>query len=393
MKESRPFGMGGTVEGGYLILTMMPSTFCKFRCPHCYLTIGQREDRRIMRKGVLDEIARDIAQWYTSRGIGADVLAYWYGGEPTQMGRPKFEELADILRDHFAEGSGHRLEGRILSALVGVDIREWKPVVEKYARNRIQTSDDGAMRGRGYLEKWARQVKRWRAAGAQVDTISVLNRSMEEEGPAALMDRYRTLGIGQAGFLPFMKNGANTDPARMQGDRTQYAAWASGMDAFSDWMIAVTGDWLESPQAEPVIGNAVQILVQRMRDQAPGRGYANTGAQTLFLLTDGTLCMPDYAADGTEFLQPFGRMGGRDGQSFAQVLKSPARRKWLRRQVGRNANPECRTCSHADCCLMEFWKENPPQGECYGAKRYVEWVLENADRIGERVDLESCSVG
>lgn len=74
-------------------------------------------------------------------------------------------------------------------------------------------------------------------------------------------------------------------------------------------------------------------------------------------------------------------------QSFAQILTSPARRAWLHKQLTRNNNIECLECNKYNCCLMEFWKTNNKGDDCYGAKRYVEWLLSaDSKASGDRVN-------
>ncbi|HCI46559.1 MAG TPA: transcriptional regulator, partial [Rhodospirillaceae bacterium] len=68
-------------------------------------------------------------------------------------------------------------------------------------------------------------------------------------------------------------------------------------------------------------------------------------------------------------------------QDFEQVLTSPERRRYLRRQVMRNNNSECQDCDHMDKCIMEFWKDNRAGDVCFGARDYVEWVLANKSDI------------
>ncbi len=122
-----------------------------------------------------------------------------------------------------------------------------------------------------------------------------------------------------------------------------------------------------------MIGQMAFILTQAKRNR-----LANVAAQTLFLLPDGAFVLPDYRDGWHEFMQPFGNILQ---QSFDEVLTSPARRAYLRRQATRNGNADCLACDHGDKCVMEFWKPNRPGDDCFGGRGYVEWVLANAGRI------------
>jgi len=47
-----------------------------------------------------------------------------------------------------------------------------------------------------------------------------------------------------------------------------------------------------------------------------------------------------------------------------------------------NGNKDCQDCMHADKCVMEFWKENRAEDDCFGASKYVNWLLKNEKNIG-----------
>src|SRR5690606_39272517 len=87
---------------------------------------------------------------------------------------------------------------------------------------------------------------------------------------------------------------------------------------------------------------------------------------------------PDYRNGWKEFMQSFGNILEQD---FESVLRSPARRKYLRRQATRNGNAECLSCEHQDKCVMEFWKDNRPGDDCFGGKNYVNWLVENSNEV------------
>jgi radical SAM protein with 4Fe4S-binding SPASM domain len=121
-------------------------------------------------------------------------------------------------------------------------------------------------------------------------------------------------------------------------------------------------------QASFLIGNELFIINSMTMN---GSSLSNTGAQTVFLMPNGDMVMPDYDSNNIEFMKVFGNILT---QSFSQVLNSQSRRDWLRRQLNRNNNKECLECNNWHCCLMEFWKNNNKGDDCYGAKKYVEWL-------------------
>lgn len=357
-----------SIESGYFIFTLMPSLFCKLRCPHCYLSLEQRQDRTVMAVADLALICRKIHDYYQGRGIKQKkIICYWYGGEPTSMGQEWFLAAVEAINRVFAPDKGYDVRHTVLTALVGVD-SSWFPIFDRYGKGAFQTSYDGLMRGASYLRRWEQGVRRATEAGLQISTISVVNQALIDQGPEATLDYLAALGIRETSWLPFMWNDQN--------DSGAYQDYAPSMDEYTAFMMAMTQHWMArkgTGAQMPEIGQMRFIL-----GQAQSPLLANIAGQTLFLLPNGDFVLPDYHMGWKEFMQPFGNILE---QSFEDVLTSPARRRYLRRQVLRNGNPECQSCDHADKCIMEFWKQNRPDDDCFGAKKYVEWVLKNRNVI------------
>lgn len=363
-----------SIENGYFVFTLMPSLYCHLRCPHCYLSIEEREDRTILSPELIEQTCRKIDTYWNERGIAErTVVCYWYGGEPTSMGIPVFKEMADRIDAVFSKDRGYDVRHTVLTSLVSVR-DDWFDVFDRYGDGEFQTSYDGTMRGGPYVRKWERRVRDAVARGLRVSTISVVNRDLLEQGPGATLDYLSELGVAETSWLPFMWNDQN------HGD--MYDTYAPTMRRWSEFMKALTTRWLER-RAEglhvPEIGQMRFIL-----SQADGDSFANIAAQTLFLMPNGDFVLPDYRDGWKEFMQPFGNILE---QSFGEVLASPARKKYLRRQVVRNNNPECADCMHSDKCVMEFWKDNRPGDDCFGGREYVEWLL------ARRADVEAAVGG
>jgi len=357
-----------SIEQGYFVFTLMPSLFCKLRCPHCYLSLAQRKDRTIMAIADLRQACEKVDAYFTARGLSRKtIICYWYGGEPTQMGQEYFTGACRAIADVFTEAKGYQVKHTVLSALVGVS-DDWFPLFHHWGRGEVQSSYDGLMRGAGYLRQWEKTVRAVVADGLRLSTISVVNRELLEQGPVATLDYLADLGVAETSWLPFMWNDQNATGA--------YDQFAPTMAAWSEFMIALTEAWAQrraDGRPVPEIGQLRFILEQRQMPQ-----LSNIAGQTLFLLPNGDFVLPDYREGWREFMQPFGNILT---DSFEQVLKSPARRRYLRRQTLRNNNPECLDCSHSGHCVMEFWKDNRPGDDCFGGRRYVEWVLTHEDRL------------
>lgn len=348
---------------GRLILTMMPSLACKLSCPHCYLTQEQRRSTAILSLNSVERLARDLAAlWRSVEDPQLDV--YWYGGEPLQNLSPElFVEMAECLG-----GVGGRVRHTVLSSLVGVDLAPWAPVLRQYADSVIQTSWDGPLRGERHVQHQERNIQHAHSLGLSVDTLSVVNKGMIAQGPKAALEWLIAQRIRHAGWLPMQRNHRN----RATGE---YDRHAPSMNAFSDFMIEIT-DLARNTPGAPLIGEAHFIVSMR------GHVFANRGLQTLFLLPDGDLAMPDYRADGTEFLQRFGNVA--DG--LFPVLTGTDYASWRCKQMQCNGNPECVECDLNDCCLMEFWKPNSPHDDCMGASKYVRHVLSHSDISPSQVE-------
>lgn len=357
-----------SIESGYFVFTMMPSLRCSLNCPHCYLSKEQRRSKDILSVENLGMACGKVADYYRMRGLKQKtIVCYWYGGEPTEMGQEYFESAVAAIGDAFPARDGYTVKHTVLSSLINID-PSWHALFHKHCGGEIQTSFDWTMRGAGYVRHWERSVRGARLDGLRVSTISVVNREILEFGPEQVLDYLTDHGVAETSWLPFMWN--------EQNDGGAYTRFAPTMRAYSEFMSRLTLHWLKlraTGANPPEIGQMRFILAQ----QAKG-GLANIAGQTLFLLPNGDFVLPDYRNGCQEFMQPFGNILSQD---FADVLSSPARRAYLRKQVLRNGNADCGSCDHGGHCLMEFWKENRNGDDCFGAKGYVEWLQAERDRL------------
>lgn len=167
-----------SIEQGYFVFTLMPSLFCKLRCPHCYLTLEQRQDPTVMAVEDLKTACHKIDQYYQRQRIARKtVVCYWYGGEPTSMGREYFTNAADAINEVFNPEAGYGLRHTVLSALVGVK-DDWFPLFERYGQGEVQSSYDGDMRGQSYMRRWDERARAVVSHGLRLSTISVVNREL-----------------------------------------------------------------------------------------------------------------------------------------------------------------------------------------------------------------------
>lgn len=362
-EKVKPFG----IESGYFIFTLMPSLRCNLNCPHCYLSLDQRRNSPIMSLTDLEICAKKVNAYYKTKDLPEKVIIfYWYGGEPTQMGIEYFQKATQILNENFPKSEGYIVKHTVLTSLLTVDESIWFPFFKENGDNHFQTSFDGLMRGKGYMRNWEKKVRAAKEYGLDVGTISVINQELLKDGPRETLDYLADLGIKEASFLPFMWN--------EQNDGKAYDKFAPTMDAWSNFMIELSEYYFQKKNAglfTPEIGQMSFILHQQ--HQPP---MANVAGQTLFLLPDGDFVLPDYKNGYQEYMRKFGNILE---QPFEDILKSPERRSYLRKQVTRNGNDECLSCEHSNKCVMEFWKDNRQGDDCFGGKKYVEWLLANPE--------------
>lgn len=358
-----------SIEQGYFVLTMMPSLRCRLNCPHCYLSKEQRQSDELLDLDDLARILGSVKSYYASRGLKKkSVIFYWYGGEPTEVGQDYFLKATQLSRQILSAADGYAIKHIVLSSLIKID-PEWYGIFKSHCEGEVQTSFDGLMRGKGYVKTWEKSVLQAIEIGLRVSTISVVNHEMISVGPESTLNYLSELGVAETSWLPFMWN--------EQNDGKSFVQFARSMTAYSKFMTRLTEHWLKRKTLGlhvPEIGQARFIFEQAKRE-----GMANIAGQTLFLMPNGDFSLPDYKNGHQEFLRPFGNALT---DSFESILISPARRAYLRKQVQRNGNPDCLDCPHADKCLMEFWKENRKNEDCFGARRYVEYLLENKNRLG-----------
>lgn len=354
-----------SIETGYFVFTMMPSLKCSLNCPHCYLSLEQRRDSTTMQVNHLAIACDKVVKYYDMRPDLKHkvIIFYWYGGEPTEMGIPYMLDCFRMIQDKFPPEKGFFIRHDILTSLLNVE-DAWFDIFKHWGQNHFQTSFDGLMRGKGYVKKWERRLHDAVNYGLDVSTISVVNKEIIKAGPKTILDYLTEQGVAECSFLPFMLN--------EQNKKDSYERFAPRMNVYSDFMIELSEyhqELLQKGIQAPAIGQYEYI---KSRLLLPKR--ANIAAQTLFLLPNGDFVLPDYKDGYLEFLQPFGNIFK---DEFDAILNSPERRRYLRRQLLRNNNSECISCPHQDICIMEFWKENRANDECFGASRYARWVVEH----------------
>lgn len=353
-----------SIETGYFVFTMMPSLRCSLNCPHCYLTLDQRRNSPIMTVEQLELACQKVDDYYKGRPeIKRKVIVfYWYGGEPTEMGQDYMLDAFNKIDNIFTDEKGYYIRHEILTSLINID-KSWMEIFKTWGRGHFQTSFDGLMRGKGFVRRWDKRVREAVAEGLSVSTISVVNNELMKDGPRAVLDYLCELQIDEASFLPFMLN--------EQNEGQKYERYAPPMDGYSDFMIELTDYWYELKAKGvkvPYIGQ-MSYIVSRA-DLPPS---ANIPGQTMFLLPEGDFVLPDYKNGYLEYMKPFGNIFK---QSFEEIIKSPSRKDYIRKQYTRNKNIECMTCEFKNQCIMEFWKPNRKGDDCFGAKRYVSWLTE-----------------
>lgn len=357
-----------SIETGYFIFTLMPSLRCSLNCPHCYLSLEQRRSSEIMPLDGLRDACIKVDDYYVGRGIQRKTIVnYWYGGEPTEM--PKTEDgteyivaAANMMDSVFSREKGYETRHVILSSLVTVD-NHWYPIFQILGRGYVQSSFDWLMRGKGYMKKWEKKAREVVSAGLSLGTISVVNRELINFGPESALDYLADIGVVETSWLPFMLNEQNS------GEK--YDTFAPSMHEYSDFMLRLSEHWIKrrlEGASVPRIGQMEFIAKQGERL------LGNIAGQTLFLLPNGDFVLPDYKEGYKEYMRVFGNI---KSESFESILTSSERRDYLRRQALRNGNHDCSSCNQSDRCLMEFWKPNKGDDDCFGAKRYVEWVAGN----------------
>ena len=363
-----------SIEQGHFVLTMMPSLYCDLDCPHCYLSKAERRDPTRLSDIAIGRILRKVDAFYDRRCIARKTIhAYQYGGEPTSMGVASFSRMLDTIESCLPARKGYDVRHTILTSLVDVDLDSWIDIFRTRCGGFLQSSFDGRMRGGGYMKKWDARMREAGRRGLDLSTISVVNARILGDGPEDTLAYLSDLGVVEASFLPFMWN--------EQNDGKKFDRLAPTMAAWSDFMIRLTEAWIDRRKRgldAPEIGQLRFILAQAEMDSP----VSNIAGQTLFLMPNGDFALPDYRNGWQEYMNRFGNGLAHD---FGDILASPRRRAYLRRQLTRNQNPECLTCPHADKCVMEFWKDNRPGDDCFGGRRYVEWVLANRTRIHDAV--------
>lgn len=359
-----------TIENGYFVFTLMPTLHCPYNCKHCYLSKEQRSDKSVMSLDDLRSVCKKVHAYFEEQQpVQRTIIAYNYGGEPTAAGPEYFEGYVQMMAEEFPVAAGYQVRHVMLTSMLGVDLDVWAPLWKQHCNGYVQTSYDGDMRSGNYVRKWELKVTEAIRRGLQVATISVVNSDLLTQGPRQTLDKLRALGIQESGWLPFMLNDQNDTPGK-------YDVLAPTMKGFNDFMIEMLDYWYELQEQgirAPAIGEA-HFAVEKMK----GNAMSNMAGQTLFLLPNGDLVLPNYRDGWKEYLHSFGNIL-EPGTSFRDILCSRERLVYLRRQMRRNNNPECTACEFRNACLLEFAKPNKPDDECFGAKRFVAHAIQRND--------------
>lgn len=355
-----------SIESGFFIFTLMPSLRCSLNCPHCYLSLEQRRDSKIMDLDELISAAKKVDNYYQKKQIKNKVIVfYWYGGEPTEMGIDYMESAVDSLNNIFSKDKGYSVKHTVLTSLITVDTKIWFPFFKKYTDNHFQSSFDGLMRGMNYVKKWESKIKEAVSQGLEVGTISVVNNELLKSGATKIMSYLTDLGVKEVSFLPFMLNEQNIS--------SSYDKYAPSMDKWSEFMIEASEFYFSKKSKNEFVPEIGQLSFALHQFKQPS--MANIAGQTLFLLPNGDFVLPDYTNGYKEYMRVFGNI---QEQSFEEVLQSTERRSYLRKQVLRDNNPECIDCQYSNACVMEFWKQNKSNDDCFGGKKYIDWLFKNA---------------
>ncbi|GGF91674.1 MULTISPECIES: SPASM domain-containing protein [Cysteiniphilum] len=353
---------GTSIESGKFIMTMWPSLYCPLNCPHCYLSLSQRRDKSRLSLESIQIACRKIRNYYERRNLDCvEIFCYWYGGEPTSMPQEYFMSAVQLINNEF---KNFKVTHGVLSSLVATD-KSWFSLIKDVTKGEIETSYDGDMRGVKYIKKWESKVREAVSCGLNVSTTTVVNRQLVSMGAENYIDYLVDLGVTQTGFLPMMKTDHNSNKGK-------FDLHATSMEVYNDFLIDVFDVYMKRKR------NGTKVVeigeIHKVLQASNYSSLYNIGALVLYLMPNGDMTLTDYDKDDKEFFQVFGNIVEDD---FQAILTSDKRKSWLRKQVRKAGNVECVDCEYSNGCLMEYWKTNRKDDECFGAKRFCGHVLNN----------------
>lgn len=363
------------IENGYFILTMFPSLKCELNCPHCYLTKEQRSGETYLRKELFTEMVQKVKDYYKDKDVkNPTIVFYWYGGEPTALPLDYYKELISIAKEILS--NSYEIKNHFLTNLFTLDTN-WLDFLSDECENYFQTSYDFEMRGKGYLNRWLKNVKKTAKMGYEIGAINVFNSTMigkEKE----IYTQLKEIKVSEIAFLPFMKNYAN-----LANDAKEYKQWYANMRELSNFLINFLKLHIEDLKENKQtfrIGNVAHIL----KGMQSKTFYNNIAGQTLFFLESGDFALPDYVNNymgrseiefqDVEYLNKFEKI---QGHTFKEVLTSKKREDYLNRQITLNKNEKCISCEYKNLCSMEFWKSDnlDNSSECPGNYSFIDYIV------------------
>ena len=355
--EERPIV---SVETGYINPHLWVTYRCPNDCPACYLKALKPHEKSPDMK--LDDLGALLKSMEAYRRKWEHIKFTIYGAEPQAMAPVFYRVVMRMVKAHFPEARFNMYSSLQFVTNEWIDL--WKAFADSNEPFPIAASYDMGMRGEAYNERLFKSIDTVKAAGVPVCVMSVVNKMMIEAGPKAYIDKLEKHGI-IAGFSlkPFIP---------IKGEWDKWNRWAANMAEFSDFAIGCH-----------------QILIDRGYGAMSGMAHdichtndvaTNLGGETIFI--DGWMrfLYMGYGSDRAEYLQEFGRFG--NGVTFADIINSDKRKKFLMDQRLMAGREDCLTCEYGGQCLYETYKmDYDNSGECTGAKKFVKWMKEHYGTI------------
>ena len=345
-----------SVETGYVNPHLWVTYRCPNTCPACYLRALKEEEKSPdMKLEDLDALLKSMREY---RASWEHVKFTIYGAEPQALPPQYYHDVMALIKGYFPAARFNMYSS--LQFVTDAWIKVWQEMGESHEPFPIAASYDMGMRGELYNAKLFDSIAKIRAAGIPVCVMSVVNKSMIQEGPKAYIDVLEKNKIIPGFSLkPFI-------PIKGQWDK--WNRWAANMAEFSDFAIGCHQELLDRGFGA-MSGMAHDIC--HTNDVA-----TSLGGETIFI--DGWMrfLYMGYNEDRSEYLQEFGRFG--NGVSFADIINSDKRKKFLAQQRMMAGREDCLTCDYGGQCLYETYKlDYDNSGECTGGKKFVKWMKEH----------------
>ncbi len=341
------------------VMTKPAGAACNLSCEYCYYL--EKEDLYPSNglPRMSDETLETYVRDYIQSQETAEVQFAWQGGEPTLLGLPFFRkavELQEKYRGSKTVTNAFQTNGTLINKewaaffkehgfLVGVSIDGPHDLHDHY---RVDCG------GRPSLDKVLRGWNHLREAGAEANTLTVVNRRNSRE-PERVYEFLKSIGSTFLQFIPIVER--EPDPTRSPesidfagppshgdpGTPIPVTSWSVRPRDFGTFLNRMFDVWIRSDVGKVFVQHFDVALGKWVGTPGGLCAYAEECGRAMVLEHNGDL----YSCD--HYVYPSYRLGNIGEKGFAEMIDSPQQVAFGKAKRTELAEA-CLACSYRFAC-------------------------------------------